>query len=390
MTTRYPSCCLQAVSCLKRTQHATSTTNTHITFTTTFLLSTTHSRQYSFSKTAARNNTTTNRAPPPPKFSIQPRIPTPTRTSSKSLLNPPPTTLPPPLDLPSRGEESYPVYLYRTGRAYGTFYKDGLKNVWHNHKDASALKKRIVADLNECKPDLASPASASSRWSQLRDEAVQRGVVRRAEFQQLQRNARDIGKLPFFGVLVLLFGEWLPLIVPFIPNRVPGTARIPKQVEGMRGKAEARRKMSFREGVAEPKAKQIAVVNGGKWRMTDKGNVQGVLEGLTPAQLMHLSCVLNQHSGIWEKVRTMPPAALLRRAVRERLQYLAQDDFLMIEAGGPGGLSSEEVVIACEERGIDVLGKAEERLREELQAWVKKQEKDDGRGWAMMEMLFKR
>jgi hypothetical protein len=189
---------------------------------------------------------------------------------------------------------------------------------------------------------------------------------------------------------VLLFGEWLPLIVPFIPNRVPGTARIPKQVEGMRGKAEARRKMSFREGVAEPKAKQIAVVNGGKWRMTDKGNVQGVLEGLTPAQLMHLSCVLNQHSGIWEKVRTMPPAALLRRAVRERLQYLAQDDFLMIEAGGPGGLSSEEVVIACEERGIDVLGKAEERLREELQAWVKKQEKDDGRGWAMMEMLFKR
>jgi hypothetical protein len=53
-------------------------------------------------------------------------------------------------------------------------------------------------------------------------------------------------------------------------------------------------------------------------------------------------------------------------------------------------LSGEEVAIACEERGIDVLGKAEERLREELQVWLQKQEKDDGRGWAMVEMLFRR
>jgi hypothetical protein len=391
MTTRYPSSCLQAVSCLKRTQHgpsSTTTKTTHLAFTTALLLSTPQPRHYSFSKTAPRNNA--SRAPPPPKFSIQPRVPTPTRSSSKSLLNPPPTTLPPPLDLPTRGEESYPVYLYRTGRAYGTFYKDGLKNVWHNHKDASALKKRIVADLNARKPDLASPASAGKRWSKIRDEAVQRGVVKRAEFQQLERNAGDIGKLPFFGVLVLLFGEWLPLIVPFIPNRVPGTCRIPKQVRGMREKSEARRKMSFRQGVAEPKVAQVAVVEGGKWRMTDRGNVQDVLKGLKPAQLMHLSCVLNLHSGIWDKLGTMPPAALLRRAVCAKMQYLALDDFLMVEAGGPGGLSSEEVMVACEERGIDVLGKAEERLREELQAWVQKQEKDDGRGWAMVEMLFRR
>jgi hypothetical protein len=124
--------------------------------------------------------------------------------------------------------------------------------------------------------------------------------------------------------------------------------------------------------------------------MTDRGNVQDVLKGLKPAQLMHLSCVLNLHSGIWDKLGTMPPAALLRRAVCAKMQYLALDDFLMVEAGGPGGLSSEEVMVACEERGIDVLGKAEERLREELQAWVQKQEKDDGRGWAMVEMLFRR
>lgn len=281
------------------------------------------------------------------------------------------------------------MYLFRLGRCYGTFYKDGLKSVWHNHKAASALKKRIVTDLNARKPDLASPASSSSRWHTFRDKAVQRGVVTRADFQLLERNARDIGKLPLFGFLVLLFGEWLPLLVPFMPNRVPGTCRIPKQVTGMREKSEARRKWSFRAGVAEPEAGQVAV-EGGKWRMTDAASVREVLKSLGPQQLIHLSCVLNQHSGIWEKVQLMPPAGLVRRAVCARVQYLALDDFLLVQAGGPKGLSSEEVVIACEERGIDVLGKAEERLRDELQAWVKKQEKDDGRGWAMVEMLFRR
>lgn len=248
-----------------------------------------------------------------------------------------------------------------------------------------------MSDLNARKPNLASPLSASKRWSAFRDEAVLKGVVKRAEFQLLERNAWDIGKLPFFGVLVLLFGEWLPLLVPFIPNRVPGTCRIPKQVRGMRQKSEGRRRMSFRSGVEEPKeAGEVVVEGGGKRRVTDRGSVQEVLKSLDQKQLVHLSCVLNTHGGIWEKVQLEPPAGLLRRAVSARMQYIALDDFLLVEAGGPGGLSREEVVIACEERGIDVLGKDEEKLRAELKAWVKKQEKDDGRGRAMLEMLFRR
>lgn len=387
MTTRYPSSCLQAVSCLKRTQYAPSTPTAHHLAFTSALFSPAQARQYSFSKQSSRTAAT---RPSAPKFALKPRPSSPpSEKANAAALNPPPTTLPPPLDLPTRGEEAYPIYLYRTGRAYGTFYKDGLKNVWHNHKAASALKKRVVADLNARKPDLASPLSASKTWGSFRDEAAQRGVVKRAEFQQLQRNARDIGKLPLFGVLVLLFGEWLPLLVPFIPNRVPGTCRIPKQVRGMREKSEARRKASFRAGVPEPEAGQVAV-EGGKWRMTDRAMVHEVLKNLGPQQLVHLSSVLNQHSGFWERLQIMPPAPLVRRAVCARLQYLALDDFLLVEAGGPAGLASEEVMIACEERGIDVLGKTEEKLRAELQAWVQKQEQDDGRGWAMVEMLFRR
>lgn len=389
MTTRHPSSCLQAVSRLKRTQHGRqSTTTIHIAFTTTILQ---QSRPYSFSKTSSRSKST-GKSPPPPSFSLNPRALPKTSSASFAALNPPETTLPPPLALPiKKPQDNSAIHLFRIGRAYGTFYKDGLKNVWRNHKAASALKKRVVADLNARKPDLASPASAGSRWAAFRDEAVQRGVVNRADFQQLERNARDIGKLPFFGLLVLLFGEWLPLLVPFIPNRVPGTCRIPKQVDGMREKSEKRRRWAFRAGdVPEPDAGQLSVQDGGKWRMTDRANVREVMKGLDPRQLMHLSCVLNQHGALWDRLQVTPPAGLLRRAVCARVQYLALDDFLLVEAGGPAGLKSEEVVIACEERGIDVLGKPEEKLRSELQTWVQKQKKDDGRGWAMMEMLFKR
>jgi hypothetical protein len=181
------------------------------------------------------------------------------------------------------------------------------------------------------------------------------------------------------------------LLVPFIPNRVPGTCRIPKQVRGMREKSEGRRKMAFRAGVEEPKdAGKVEVEGGGKWRITERASVLEILKNLGPQQLNHLSSVLNQHSGIWEKVQLSPPAGLIRRAVAARMQYIALDDFLLVEAGGPGGLSSDEVMIACEERGIDVLGKSEEKLRAELLGWVKKQEKDDGRGRAMVEMLFRR
>ncbi|KAM0710387.1 hypothetical protein Q7P35_002749 [Cladosporium inversicolor] len=395
MTTRYPSSCLQAVSRLKRTQHAPPST-IHIAYTAALF----SPRHYSFSKNSPRNKTNnSSNLPPTPKFNLKTRSPAPPSTAQSlaAALNPPPTTLPPPLDLPTKGSEAYPIYLYRIGRAYGTFYKNGLKSVWHNHKSASTLKKRIASDLNARKPNLASPLSASKRWSTFRDEAVLRGVVKRAEFQLLERNARDIGKLPFFGLLVLLFGEWLPLLVPFMPNRVPGTCRIPKQVRGMREKSEGRRRLSFRAGVVEPEVDIEKVGKGegavaGKWRITDRAGVQEVLKNLGPQQLMHLSCVLNQHSGIWEKVQLMPPVGLVRRAVGARMQYIALDDFLLVEAGGPGGLSSDEVTIACEERGIDVLGKAEENLRAELQGWVKKQEKDDGdgRGRAMVEMLFRR
>jgi hypothetical protein len=61
---------------------------------------------------------------------------------------------------------------------------------------------------------------------------------------------------------------------------------------------------------------------------------------------------------------------LVRGRIKRRLAYLEQDDALLARDGGVDTLRHEEVRIACEERGIDVLGQDVETLRELLRYWV--------------------
>ncbi|CAK4030720.1 hypothetical protein DOTSEDRAFT_74909 [Lecanosticta acicola] len=278
-------------------------------------------------------------------------------------VNPPRSTRPPDLVLPDRAQHHNAfTYYLRLGRSYGSFYWRGLKCVWYNWQASKSLQK-------------------GKQWEDLR----------RSEFQLLERNGHDIGKLPFFGLLVALFGEWLPLLVPFIPSAVPGTCRIPKQVLGMRGKAEERRRESFRRGIAEPAMGElVAGKDGEAWSMTKREMAREVLGGLKAEQLFHLSCTLNNHNRLWDRVQLPPPTALLRSGLSKKLSYIAKDDKLLVRDGGVPLLSPEELDIACEERGIDVLGKQEETLRANLDWWLARQQEDQGRGRAVMVMLFRR
>ena len=51
-------------------------------------------------------------------------------------------------------------------------------------------------------------------------------------------------------------------------------------------------------------------------------------------------------------------------------EYIAADDFAIEKDGGVGGLNKEEVVRACEERAMDVLGRGEKVLRQELKIYI--------------------
>ncbi|KXT03157.1 hypothetical protein AC578_7695 [Pseudocercospora eumusae] len=371
MTTRSPSSCLRAVSSLHTP------------------------RQHAFLRQTAIQRIAFIRKQPQPQIcrwasssssSSQPDLSRPEQAAWAEIkglkksdpINPSRSTLPPPLKLPTRASENVALYYFRIGRAYGSFYWVGIKAVWFNYKAAKQLRERIRKKAGQ----------KASRSKEL-------GLMTRSEFQLLARNSHDIGKLPFFGLLAALCGEWLPLIVPFIPAAVPGTCRIPKQIEGMRKKAEERRRISFRQGISEPGADQLrveAAPSSGsiEYPMSRKEFAAQMLSKLRDDQLFHLSSTLNLHNRMWDRIQLPPPSFLLRRGLSKHLSYLASDDFLLERYGGAAKLTADEVDIACEERGMDVLGRPEHKLRENLSWWLARQKDDNGRGSALFAMLFRR
>lgn len=372
MTARWPTGCLSTVSIARFRQNANSRLiiTSHIG----------HIRHYA-QEQRRKPDATTSIANDPVKSAL-------TIIESKTAhdpVNPPRSTLSPPLDLPTRGDETVFIYWYRIGRAYGTFYKDGIKAVWFNYRASRLLKERITKELG----------------AKNVTDAVAKSLITRSEFQLLARNDHDIGKLPIFSVLVLVFGEWLVLLVPFVPNVVPGTCRIPKQVQGMREKVEERRRVSFRHGITEPSSEQLPDEDSDPIGLTkNAANAwpvafsneyrQLMLKNLRHDQLHHLSSTLGLHSTIWDRIQLPPPAFILRGRISKRLQYISQDDILLCQNDGAKRLSAEELQSACEDRGLDILGKRDETLRDGLAWWLKRQEEDAGWGRAMMTMLFRR
>lgn len=282
------------------------------------------------------------------------------------LINPPKSTLPPPLKLPDRSSHSNVVsYYYRVGRSYAGFYWLGVKAVWFNYKASKALRE-----------------SLSQRKT---------NGLTRSEFQLLLRNSRDIGKLPLFGLLACIFGEYLPFLVLFIPNAVPGTCRIPKQIKDMGEKAEDRRRISFRRGIREPSGEQLPQARSGGETHMSRAIAGALIKRLQYDQLHHLSCTLGLHGRTWDRLQLPPPSALLRRRLSPYLADLSHDDYLLIKQSRIlDRLSSAEVGMACEARGIDILGRREDKLRSELLSWLEHQKEDRCRGNAMLKMLFRR
>lgn len=288
--------------------------------------------------------------------------------------------------MPERGDENIALYYFRIGRAYGSFYWVGVKAVWFNFQATQALRERVKKD--------SAKIGDGDGVKRRHGKDVLLSLVKRSEFQLMARNSHDIGKLPLFGVLVALFGEWLPLLVPFMPGVVPGTCCFPKQIEGMRKKAEERRRTSFRQGISEPSKEQITEIPEGletaEWPMTSPDYAAVKLNGLRDDQLHHLSSTLNLHNRMWDRIQLPPPSWLLRRGLSKRLAYLTSDDKLLTRDGGVPKLNPEETITACQERGLDVLGKREEVLRNDLAWWLARQKEDRGRGDAIFTMLFRR
>lgn len=312
-------------------------------------------------------------------------------------INGPISTLPPPLNFPEKGDSSAPVHLFRIGRAYGKFYWDGVKATWANHKRAKTLKTHIVASNRAAGlPNIPRPLLAHLEFYY---ENAGKEKMTRTDFQLLMREQYDFRKLPPFALMVALFGEWLPLIVPFVPSAVPRTCRIPNQIEDMRKGVEERRKISFREGLKTPKPSESndeampTSMAGGKKALPrlyhSMRTAQHIVKMGKPESI-HISRVLGIGGRLFDKMGVQHP--LFPVKLMRHLGYLHIDDELLLRDWVLSHLtlSTEETRIACEERGIDVVGRGESEMKEDLSKWLEGRKRDNGDYGEVLKMLFTR
>ncbi|KAI0487036.1 hypothetical protein F4859DRAFT_324981 [Xylaria cf. heliscus] len=247
--------------------------------------------------------------------------PPPMRDILSDPLNPPASTRPPPLDLPVRDPSSHLIsYLFHLGKAYMTFYKTGLKAVFTNRRLARSSDK----------------TSANT-------------IPTRATLLLRARVRHDTSRLPLFALIMLICGELTPAIVLLFPRVTPYTCRIPAQAAVISRSLEARRAAAFR-------ALAHAERRGG-------GGLAQVADG-------HICRSLGIGSPLWDRTGFAVPFAKARAAAA--VGRLVQDDAMLRAGGGVRALVDDEVVLACEERGIDTLEKDIASLRRRLEAWVAK------------------
>ncbi|KAL8735640.1 MAG: hypothetical protein Q9166_000809 [cf. Caloplaca sp. 2 TL-2023] len=255
-------------------------------------------------------------------------------------LNPPSSTLPPPLSLPASepnvsGTAKFKFY-YRIGRAYLTFYKSGVKAIWQNYKTLRQLRPHI-------------PRGSST------EQALRDGLLSRAEYHLIRRTRSDMSRIPVFGLVLTICGEFTPLVVVFIglSGAVPRTCHIPRQIDGARKKLEARRRESFREGTVTPH---------------EIGKLKDAQQLPTPI-LVHIGRSLNLYSSLWDRIGVVP-TNLLPRRIQRAVDRIDVDDLAINRAGGVKYLNEEETKLAAEERGLDIVGRPTGELKSLLGHWI--------------------
>lgn len=238
--------------------------------------------------------------------------------------------------------------------------------MWQNGKALWALQRNLIERAN---PQLPQPGRNTvgdvNSNAQIRRpglvELAREGKITRSEMFLIRRGMNDIKKVPLFLLIFAICGEFTPFIVLAVPGVVPDTCKIPRQVQGLREKAEARRRDAFRNleaEVPEEKAEEVK------------------LEELDRKQLLLVGRSLSAWSRLYDTIASGLGVPLpTRRGQRKRvgrIQDLVAADDILLRRLDPDvqRLSEAEVRIACEIRGLDHLGVPEDNLRETLRRWL--------------------
>ncbi|KAF2814617.1 uncharacterized protein BDZ99DRAFT_377972 [Mytilinidion resinicola] len=264
-------------------------------------------------------------------------------------LNPPETAYPPPLNVAARAPgQGWASYLWQSGKTYISFYKDGIKRVGKNAQYAGEVRWKMRENKGRVDAQASLPP------------------ITRGDWQLLRRSRGDMKRLVPFAALVLLLGEWMPLVALWITPLVPGPCRIPVQARKEAEKAE-RRRARRKERILMASAKATTRVEQQKPAADDLFSAIAVMD---KQSLLAMAAQLDAYAGAWDLLYFDPPASYLRWSVKRRCEYLETDDALIRRDGGVAGLNDEEVKIACAERGYETLEKSGVELRRALSRWL--------------------
>ncbi|OAX81777.1 hypothetical protein ACJ72_03879 [Emergomyces africanus] len=356
-------------------------------------------------------SSTPNRQKPPPTTSTSTTAATVQPVTITSRLNPPTSTLPAPIALPAKDPTvSKAKYYFTLGKAYLSFYKTGLKNVFYNYRASVPLRRRLGLSL--IFP--TSPPPAVYAVKHINNATILRQYannVSRSEFQLIRRSAYDVRRMIPFSLILLLCGEMTPFVVLALGNLVtPFTCRVPRQVEKERVKACLRKEKAVRaaevDGAMAAAAAAAAAdgAAGGAGGKSVKENaianldvllnataipptvdINGLINHASTAGVLRACAVFRLSRGHELAGASFLPGFLkaevvnqiYRPRLRRWMRYLEVDDWLIVKNGGVEGMSADEVRIAVEERGgVDISvglkeGEAEVVERRWLENWVK-------------------
>ena len=156
-------------------------------------------------------------------------------------------------------------------------------------------------------------------------------------------------------------------MVVAVPSIVPYTCRIPQHVNKLRKKLEERRAHSLSD---------------------HHYAVQSSTKPEHQFPVAHLARSLGLVSSFWDRIGFVPEYVAKPR-VEKRLQFLAEDSALLLQAGGVPALVDEEVKLACSDRGIDVTDRSDEELRDVLSRWLRLvTQHQGGKDESVMRIIF--
>ncbi|KAJ5162411.1 hypothetical protein N7492_007803 [Penicillium capsulatum] len=271
-------------------------------------------------------------------------------------INAPTSTLPAEIDRPQPADPtaSTPDKLKRVvaiGRAYLTFYKTGLKNVFRNYR--ASLPLRAQLGLPAYLP--LSPPRQTSAASTAALSALQPAGLGRGQYQLVRRAARDVRRMIPFTLILMVCGEFTPLIIPVFGSAItPATCRVPRQITKDRDAHEKRKFAALRAHLHALRSTASAA------ELRLGGTLEHVLIELADprwAESADVHAVLRA-CAVFDLVKSHDrflgaalASVVYRPRLRRYLEYLAIDDGLIRAGGGVAAMSAAEVRIACDERG---------------------------------------